>query len=442
MLYYIKHFFNWRERYLIVTPAWYAYGEMFQSLFWAVNISVYYNKKLILTYSDVHIRKNTKLPAICNNELKIFYINGIGSIGKPISTISKILTIYINFSRKYFDTLIGRILNKISRKKILKKKIGFYGHKDDNDLRKLLSINEPINWEYIFNHPVQIDLTPEQVIRGKREFNKLGIPDGKKFVCIYVRDSGFTKEHSQLKLFKYFTANIYTYQKAIKTIMDKGYYVVRTGDRTEKPLKDHHHFIDYVHSPYFSDILDLYLYRKCEFLMSTGGGGRCAGTFYNKNTLVTNWTPIHTSGNCTGKNDTFITKHVFSIEKNRLLSLKEQLILIDTETNHWGFLPDDKYMYVDNSEDELNQMIKEWFKFKENSNYDWNNSLQEEYHNLRQKHTRRKFEKIKRMRGFESNFEKYFHLKPKVCKPFLEKCWEFGDYLNDLTIQFKRTHLN
>ena len=425
-----------RERsYLVVCPAWYAFGEMFESLFLAANLAFYYRRKLILSYSTVHLRENTHLPAICNHELKTFLVKEYGYVGEPDSFISKLLSQYINISRKYRMTLSGKIVRRLSGEKLLKPKIGFPGHSSDKELQKMLGLKRPVNWENVLKKPVQIDLTPEQDERGKQAYKELEIPDDKPYVCLYVRDLGFIKSHAKRKIFQFYSADIKTYEKCIDFISRKGFYIIRMGDPSAEPVNTGAKLIDYVHTPYYSELLDLYLYRYCEVMVSTGGGVRMAAIFYNKDTIVTNWTQIHISGYCRNT-DLLILKHVFSVKHERLLSLREQLELIDVETDRWGFFNPDKYIYLDNTEEELFEIVNDWYLSREDTYFDWNDQLQKEYHDLRIKHIRRRFDAFAANSDTESGHEKYCHFRPKIGRRFLENCWDYGSYLEKLTAQF------
>ena len=426
-----------REKsYIIVSPAWYAFGEMFESLFLAVNLACHYNKELILTYSNVHLKEKTDLPAICNHELKTFLVDGVGIIGNPVSTISKLLSLYISFSRKYHKTLWGKVARKLSGEKLLRPKIGFWGHKDEKGLQQLLGLNRPVSWKSVLKSPVEINLTLEQDKRGRKALLRLGIPEGKLFVCLYVRDAAFVKKYSTRMIFKHYTADIRTYRKAIKTISDKGFYVIRMGDPSAVSISDDGHFIDYVHTSHYSKLLDLYLYRHCTVMVCSGGGPRFASIFYSRDTIVTNWAHIHLCGYCIGKNDVFITKHVYSIHQDRFLCLREQLELIDTVTDNWGFFDPNEFILVDNDEDEINQVIVEWYDRHVEGADNRDDNLQKAFHDLRQKHTRIKFDNDKRTTGRESGYKKYFHFRPRIGNQFLEDCWEYGDYLENMTQEF------
>ncbi|MDP6478073.1 MAG: TIGR04372 family glycosyltransferase [Nitrospinaceae bacterium] len=413
---------------------------MFESLFLAVNLASYYGKRLVLTYATVHLRKNTTLPAICNHELKTFEVYGMGRVGDPDSVISKLLSVYLNLSRRYNMTIPGKVARKMSGERLLRNRIGFWGHGEKKGLPKMLGLNEPVNWKHVLRNPIQINLTPEQEERGRKGLRELGIPDGKPFVCLYVRDNGFVKKHSIINIAKFYASDIHTYARAVKTVMDDGYHVIRMGDSTAVPIDIGGDFINYAHCPHQTDLMDLYLYRHCEFMMSTGGGARFASIFYNRPTIVTNWIAINMSGYCIGQQDMFIVKHIFSAEKKRLLSLREQLELIDVDTDRWCHFYPDRYIYVDNTEQEIDQVIKEWLEANRNPRFNWNHQLQEEYHHLKIKHARKKSKKYRKQTGKIYSTDKYLHFRPKIGNEFIENCWEYGPYLKSLTEQFLGRH--
>ena len=448
-----------KKRYFVVTPRWYSYGGMFESLFTSLNLAKCYNLKLIFTYPDRHFDRRYNYPAFLNQELKSLVCDEVEIVGDYHSLISKLITFWVNFSRRirnlFFpsiypevpmtswtnfsrrlrNALPRRIRTKIKIKdKIFPNWIGFSGLGKGKKLQKQLKLTRPVCWEGVFKNPVQVNLTSKQEERAKPNLEKLGMQEGQPFVCLYVRDPSFEKlrcsEGSNIA-----NADIKRFIKAILTMTERGYYVVRMGDPTMIPIEIHEKFIDYVHTPVYSELMDLYLYRHCIFWLGTQGGGRQPPLFYNRPSIVANAVELPYSGFCVAKSDVMILKHVFSPREGRILSLRERLERLH-ELPPKNNYRSEKYLHIENTPEEINQVVWEWFETKDNPDFDWDIPLQEKYHDLRQERTKEIFFDPVRNEWINITVEQYQHLRPRLGKEFLENCWEYGDYLKELTRQY------
>ena len=84
------------------------------------------------------------------------------------------------------------------------------------------------------------------------------------FVCLHVRESGYRGDSSINR-----NSSIENYFKAIKAISDAGGWVVRIGDATMAPLPEMDRVVDYVHTGFKSEAMDLYLISQCLFFLGT-----------------------------------------------------------------------------------------------------------------------------------------------------------------------------
>jgi len=312
--------------------------------------------------------------------------------------------------------------------------MGYSGLGSGSDFQKEINSNKPIPWESIYQNPVQINLTSKQIERALPIVGKLGIPNGQPFICLYVRDAGFEKLRTTENV-GFANANIKSFVKAALTLIEKGYKVVRVGDPTMVPIEvDNKGFVDYVHTPHYSELADLYLYRHCAFWLGTMGGGSYAAPFYNRSSVMVNVVELPYCGCLIGKYDIFIPKHIYSVDDGRFLSLREQLQILRKLPPSTRRV--EKYIHVENTEDEIGQVVKEKLESITNANFDWNRSLQSEYHQLRQKATREIFYNNDKKEWCSFTIERYQHVRPKVGKKFLEDCWEYSGYLKALSNQY------
>jgi len=140
---------------------------------------------------------------------------------------------------------------------------------DIRDVHNLLERFEP-----------HLNFTDDEETKGKKILTEFGIPEGAKFVCLLVRDSGYLDRHKKYEYLKrwsyhsYRDGDIDKYVLATEELAKRGYYVFRMGINVLKPLKSSNpKVIDYANSKIRSDFMDIYLGAKCTFCVSSGGAG-------------------------------------------------------------------------------------------------------------------------------------------------------------------------
>lgn len=116
----------------------------------------------------------------------------------------------------------------------------------------------------------------------------LGLPREAKFVAVHVREAGFkahvhTDGHNTSR-----DADIAAYLPAIRYMTQQGFWVIRMGEATVKPLPAMERAIDYARSPLKSDFLDVVLLAECEFLLGSPSGLAMVADVLNKPQLFAN----------------------------------------------------------------------------------------------------------------------------------------------------------
>ena len=97
---------------------------------------------------------------------------------------------------------------------------------------------------------------------------KIGISKQDKFVCLYVREHVVGTSPNSVT----YCYDISDYQYLAEYLVAKGFFVLRMGKASETPMySSHSKIIDYAYN-YHSDLMDIWLISKCEFMVSTGGG--------------------------------------------------------------------------------------------------------------------------------------------------------------------------
>lgn len=173
--------------------------------------------------------------------------------------------------------------------------------------------------------PPHLQFTTEEEMRGEAGLRAMGIPVGARFVCLIVRDSAYLDSHisNDWNYHNYRDSDVQNYVLAAEALADRGLFVIRMGAKVHAAINSAHpKVIDYATNGMRSDFMDIYLGAKCTFCISTSTGFDAVPTIFRRPVVFVNSMPI-------GINSTFcdkylsITKHHFSVQLNRLLSLSE-----------------------------------------------------------------------------------------------------------------------
>ena len=426
------------QQYFLSTPRWYSYGGMFMSIFLAVNLANHYGKRLVMFYPEKHFDGRYDYPGLLNRELRRLVVGR--QLFSANSFFQKSVAVWLDFNRSIcrigvLHRIISRLcrLFRLARENVFPFYLGYTGLEDLDGVRRHLGIPESVDWGAVLATPVTIDLTEDQKHRGRAILHKMGIPAESPFVCLYVRDAGFESRRSTNR-FTWENANIVNVSPAIAFLESRGFHIVRVGDPSMLPFEmEGSTFIDYVHSDHYCNVMDLYLYRHCEFWVTTGGGTQAAAVAYGRPCVVINGTDLASWAFCVyvDRGDVFLPKHVFSTQNCRFLSLQEQLEKIDILCrSKWD---DRNYVFVQNTPIEICTAVKEYHSSTYEGEFDWNTDLQEQFHVLHQRRTYDSFYDPFIEEWDQPERECCAHSKPHVSKEFLENCWENTDYLAALS---------
>lgn len=160
-----------------------------------------------------------------------------------------------------------------------------------------------------------LQLTPEDSHWGNQQLVKLGIPKGSWFVCVHVREAGFSPVDEVLHSHR--NGNINNLKLAIKEIIRQGGWVIRLGDPTMKPMEKMPKVIDYAHHPLRSQRFDIILCAQARFILGNSSGIFIVGSVFGVPCALANMVPMPTLG--FGANDLSIPKlHKLKNEKKYL----------------------------------------------------------------------------------------------------------------------------
>ncbi len=171
---------------------------------------------------------------------------------------------------------------------------------------------------------VHTGLTAAERDRGATLMRSLGVDDDQPVVTLHVREAGWANDgHFQ----SWRDSDIATYVPAIRLLRDRGYAVVRIGDRSMKRLPDlGPGVIDAATNPTFAEgaindgLFDVYAVERSAFMVAHGSGPLQVAHALGTKTLLVNSAAPWSSQNV---NDLMLFKDYVDRRSGRRLSLRE-----------------------------------------------------------------------------------------------------------------------
>ncbi len=180
-----------------------------------------------------------------------------------------------------------------------------------------------------------LSFTAAEESSGKGLLKRMNIDDGEWFVCFHVRDSAYV--NSLLKRgdarYAYRNSNVKNIFPALEYVTTAGGYALRMGAKVNEklPFSNNPGIIDYS-TQYRTELGDIYLPARCRFFIGTGSGVASIAEIFNVPEVRINFIPLNPfipgyklHHFPPGKNDLFIPKKIWSKEKNRYLTFKEEM---------------------------------------------------------------------------------------------------------------------
>lgn len=164
-------------------------------------------------------------------------------------------------------------------------------------------------------------LTSAEIERGWDALQQLGVPRGAWFVALHVREPGYKPESKGSLFDRMRNADPLNYMQAVKAIIERGGWVVRMGEPTMTPMPQTEQLIDYAHSSFKSDWMDVFLGSQCKFFLGGSGGVVALPQAFHVPLIATDFPPSFI--NLANAWDLYAPKLFFSKHLNRLLTFKE-----------------------------------------------------------------------------------------------------------------------
>ena len=269
---------------------------------------------------------------------------------------------YSNHSSNiFFDKLVRRNLKVFSFFKYIFISSNFFFKKN------IIVLNKNTNRD-IFNimekTKVNLTLLGSEINQGNIFLNKIGLKNKQKYICLICRDDVY--KNSYLGHFKrdwsyhdYRNSDIRTYLKAVKYLINAGYFVIRMGKGTKDKLDlNDKNYYDYSNSQFRSDFLDIFLFANCYFCLGSEAGIITTTYTYRRPLCFVNQATVGDFYSWAANNiHTF--KKYYSIKDKRYLSFKE---IFDKKLDRLlrsEFYLDNNIKLVNNSEEEIFEATKE-----------------------------------------------------------------------------------
>ncbi|MEM7189253.1 MAG: TIGR04372 family glycosyltransferase [Pseudomonadota bacterium] len=125
---------------------------------------------------------------------------------------------------------------------------------------------------------------------GRAVLEEMGLPKDAWFVCIHSREGGYSPADEYLHAHR--NSDIASYSEAIRRIAKRGGWCIRVGDSTMKPMPELPQAIDYVHSRWKSDWMDVFLGTRCRFFVGNTSGLCYISSIFDVPSVLANMVPL------------------------------------------------------------------------------------------------------------------------------------------------------
>lgn len=271
---------NKKFRYYFCTPWIYAIGTCSEQIDIAHRVASNENKKLILL--KLFIFKKFLKYNVCND--RIFSDLDLNLNKSKIYFLLKVIfTAFVNIEFLFVRSCV------IFSDKFIKLKIPEYWRFPQVGMKELFYNNKKLfnsNYDDIQPYPNKIKIKTIKDVQTQliSEFNKIFQINGKRIVCLHVRDSIYRNDQGRRE---HRNSKIENYKASIDYLIDKGFTIIRLGGENQKSFdyKDKNYFeLDDKQNLKYS----ILLIEICEFFIGTSSGPIDTAFLFEKPTLLTN----------------------------------------------------------------------------------------------------------------------------------------------------------
>jgi len=162
----------------------------------------------------------------------------------------------------------------------------------------ILSINQPAKYYDVCRlwsdrEPV-FKVEKDHIEVAQKRLHEMGVPIGAEYVCIHVRSMGYCKEDDRVHENRNFSND--TLVKSTNEIVSRGLYCIVMGDPNSPKMPSSKGVIDYAHSPFKSDLMDVYLCANAKFFLGNSSGLFILSTIFGVPCALCNMLPFVCTG--------------------------------------------------------------------------------------------------------------------------------------------------
>ena len=271
------------------------------------------------------------------------------------------------------------------------------------------------NHSLFYKHPIQLNLTKQEINKGELILKQFGIPKNAKIICVSSRDNLYLRRAHPSVDFSYHNyrdSNVNNYIPAIKALIKKNFYVVKMGKIAAKRVNiKSNKFIDYSFHPLRSDLMDFFLAYKCYFWIGNNTGLDQVARVFRKPLVLTNMAPFMALRMYAKKNYYLLKTYVNS--KNQKLSISKIFDYGIENSFHSENFKKKKIQLIEHNPKEYKDVILESLKLMKDS---WRIKNKKDFE------LQRKFRKLYLKKIKEFNFvDLYGKIKSIYSPYFLRK---------------------
>ncbi|MBS1217280.1 MAG: hypothetical protein H6R21_413 [Proteobacteria bacterium] len=138
--------------------------------------------------------------------------------------------------------------------------------------------------------PPLLALTVQDRAWSEAAQRELGIPDGKWFVCVHVREAGFSPGDEAAHAHR--NGDPRALLSAVAEIVGRGGWCVRMGDPSMSRMSDIPGLVDYAHHPLRSPRLDIVLCARARFFLGNSSGLALVSSVFGVPSVLVNMIPL------------------------------------------------------------------------------------------------------------------------------------------------------
>ncbi|MDA0225585.1 MAG: TIGR04372 family glycosyltransferase, partial [Proteobacteria bacterium] len=203
--------------------------------------------------------------------------------------------------------------------------------------------------------PPLLALSENDRVWSRARFAELGLPEGAWFVCVHVREPGFSPADDAAHAHR--NGEPRAVRAAMEEIVRRGGWCVRMGDASMTPLEPMDGVIDYAHHPLRSARLDVMLCAQARFFLGNTSGLALVSSVFGVPSALANMIPLSILGILPA--DLNIAKLLRSPRSGRLLGFAEILDSPAGDFRYARLYADAGLETLENSPDEILELVRE-----------------------------------------------------------------------------------